>query len=119
MSRTLSRLTREGAISLEMLQQKRASSHVEGRISLFVSSCSRKLGVPLELQSGTKGPAHVASGKSSLHASGEGPLTNPLQWVQGPRSSSLVEARTSVFLSSAYWDPALIGSMVSGAWMVS
>ena len=33
MSSTLSRLKREGGISLETLQQKGASSHVEGRIS--------------------------------------------------------------------------------------
>ena len=44
------------------------------------------------------------SGKSSLHASCEGPLRIPLQLVQGPRSSSRVVARTSVFLSSAVVD---------------
>ena len=38
------RLKKEGGISLEMLQQKRASSGIEGRISLFFSSCGRKLG---------------------------------------------------------------------------
>ena len=39
----------EGEVSLEMLQQKRASSCVEGRISWYFLSCGRKLGVPLEL----------------------------------------------------------------------
>ena len=48
-SKTISRLKREGGISLEMLQWKRASTHVDGRISWFFSSCGRKLGVPLEL----------------------------------------------------------------------
>ena len=42
----------------------------------------------------------MASGKSSLHASCEGPLRIPLQSVPGPRSSSGAEARTSGFLSS-------------------
>ena len=55
MLRTLSWLSREGGISLEMLQKKRASSQVEGRISWFFSSCSRKHGVPLELRRGPQG----------------------------------------------------------------
>ena len=50
MSRTLSRLKGDGRISLEMPQRKRASSHIEGRISWFFSSCGRKRGVPLELR---------------------------------------------------------------------
>ena len=69
-----------------------------------MSSCSRKLGVPLELQWGTQGPAPVASGKSSLHASCEGPLRIPLQSLPGLRSSSGVEAGISGFLSHAYMD---------------
>ena len=44
-------------------QQKRASSAVQGRISWFFSSCSRKFGVPLELQCGPQGPDLVASVK--------------------------------------------------------
>ena len=62
-SRTLSRLKREGRISLQAPQQKRASSRVEGRISWFFSSCSSKLGVPLELRCGPQGPDCVASVK--------------------------------------------------------
>ena len=96
MSRTLSRLKREGEISLKTPQQKRASSRIEGRISWFFANCSRKHGVPLELGRGLQGPAHVASGKSSLLASCEGPLGIPLQSVPGPRSSSGTEATTSV-----------------------
>ena len=83
---------------------KRASSHVEGRISWFFSSCSRKVGVPLELQWGPQGPTHVDSTKSRLHASCEGPLMIPLQPLPGPRFSSGAEARTSGFLSSAGMD---------------
>ena len=87
MSRTLSRFKREGGISLKTPQWKRASFHVEGRISCFFSSCGRNLGVPLELGLGPQGPDRVASGKSSLHASFEGPLGIPLQSLPGPMSS--------------------------------
>ena len=77
-----------------MPQQERASSRIEGRISWFFSSCTRKLGVPLELLLGLQGPALVASGRSSLQASCEGPLGIPLQSVPGPRSSSGVEVES-------------------------
>ena len=87
-----------------MPQQKRDSSRVEGRISWFFTSCGRKFGVPIELLWGSKGPAHVASGESSLHEIFEGPLRIPLQSVLGPMSSSGAEARTSGFLSSADMD---------------
>ena len=99
-SRTLSRLKREGGISLKTRQQKRASSRVEGRISCFFSSCGGKLAVPLELRRGPQEPPHVASGKSSFHVSCKGPLGIPLQRCWG-RSSSGVEARTLCFLSCA------------------
>ena len=42
--------------------------------------------VPLELRWGPQGPAHVASGKASRHASCKGPLGIPLQSVPGPNS---------------------------------
>ena len=82
------RLNTEGGISLEMAQRKRASSQVEGRISWFFSSCG---GVPLELRRRPQGPAHGASGRSSLHSIGESPsgfLCNRCQgevllWSQG------------------------------------
>ena len=75
-------------ISLETPQWKWASSRLEGRISWIFSSCSSNLGVPLDLGQGLRGPAPVASGKSSLHASCEGSLGIPLQAVPGLRSSS-------------------------------
>ena len=101
MSRTLSRHRSEGGISLETPQQKRASSRFECRISWFFLSGGRNLGVPVELRQGPQGCACVASGKSSLNASCEGPLEIPLQAVQWPISSSRVKAGTSGFLSSA------------------
>ena len=71
-----------------MPQQKRDSSRIEGRISWFFTSCGRKFGVPIELLWGSKEPAHVASGESSLHDICEGTLRIPLQSVLGPMSSS-------------------------------
>ena len=85
-------------ISLEMTQRKSISARVEGTISMFYSSCS---GIPLELRLRPQGPACGASGKSSLHASREGPLRIPLHSLPGPRSSSGVEAGNSGFLSRA------------------
>ena len=93
-------IKREGGISLKMLQRKRASSSVEWRISWCFSSFFRKRGVLLKIRRGPHELACVATGKSSLHASCEGPLRIPLQSVPGPRSSSGAEVRTSGFLSS-------------------
>ena len=53
---------------------------------------------------GTSGTRWLASGKSSLRASCEGPLGIPLQSLPGPRSSFGIEARTSGFLSSIAMD---------------
>ena len=100
----LSRLKREGRISLETPQWKRASSRFEGRISWFFSSCGRKLGVPLELRWGPQGPARIALGQSSLHACYEETLGTSLQSVLDPRSSPGDEDRTSGFHSSADMD---------------
>ena len=52
---------------LEALQEERASSHVDGEISWFVSSCGGRLGVPLQVPWGTQGASRVVSAKSSLH----------------------------------------------------
>ena len=103
-SSTFLRLKREGGISLELPQWKRAPSSVEGRISCFFSSCGRKHGVPLDLRFGPQRCARDASGKFILHACCAGPLRIPLQSVLGPRSSYGFEARTSGFLSSTDMD---------------
>ena len=49
MSSSLSSSKREGGISWESLQRKRASSRMEGKISWFLWRCGGKLRVPLEL----------------------------------------------------------------------
>ena len=93
--RTFSRLKRQGGISFKMLQGKRALSRTEERIYWFFLGCGRILRVPLELRLVSQGPTRVASGKSSLHASCQGPLGIPFQLVLRPRYSSDGEARTS------------------------
>ena len=75
-SRTLSGLGTECAISLEMLQSERASARVEGRISWFFSRCR---GFPLELRWEHQGPARGASGRSSVHSSREEPPRDSLE----------------------------------------
>ena len=74
----------------------------------FFSSCSRKLGVPLELRRGPQGTSCVASGNSGLLSSCEGHLGIHFKGhlgihfkaLQGNRASSGVEAGNSIFLSS-------------------
>ena len=53
---------------------------------------------------GASGTWSWVLGKSSLHASCEGPLRIPLQLLPWSKSSSGFEAETSGFLSSAYID---------------
>ena len=99
MSSTLSCFKRECGISLETLLWERASSHVEGRISWFFSSCGGKLGVPLEFQWGSQGPARVASEMSGLFSSCEGPIGTPLELLLVNRAVSRVQSVDSVFLT--------------------
>ena len=130
MSRTLSRLKREGGISLETSQWKKSSSRVEGRISWLFSSCSKKLGVPLQLRWEPQGPALVSQespvcmrvmrrllGFLSRQSRGLGPhqaeattlgflsradkdLGVPMDFPQGSLSSSPVETCKYTFLLS-------------------
>ena len=104
MSRNLSRLKKEGGISLTTPQRKRATSRKERRMFRFFLSCGSKYGAPLKLQRGPQGPARVSAGKSGLHASCEGPLGIALQFVLRPRDSSGVEAGNSGHPSSADMD---------------
>ena len=90
-----------------------------GENLLLFLSCSRKLGVPLELQWGLQGPARVALGKSSLlrvarglfgflssRSLGRGPhldwgwnLRYPLQCLHGHQGFSGVSTGESVLVS--------------------
>ena len=72
--RTLWKFQRLGVISLEKPQSKWASSRLEGRTSWIFSS----LAGALDLRLGPQGPALVASGKASPHASCTGSLGIPL-----------------------------------------
>ena len=101
MSRNLSGLRWKGGISLETPQRKTTSGRIEGRISWVFSSCSMD---PLEFEWDFQGPVLGTSGRSSLHASRDGPLGISLQSLPGPRSSSGVEAGTSGFLSRVDMD---------------
>ena len=94
-------------MALEALQEKRASSRIEGGIS-FISSCDWKLRVPLKLRQGPQGTSCVASGKSGLLSSctlgflsscckGIGPHLELRHETQG---SSPVATRILGFLSS-------------------
>ena len=56
-------------------------------------------GAPLELQRGSQGPAHVASEKSGLFSSCEGPVGIPLKSLPVNRAVSRVQSGNSVFLS--------------------
>ena len=79
MSNTVSNFKREGGISLETLQQERASSFDDGGTSWFFSSCS---GI-LELRRGTQGAFYVAPPKSNVHSTFEAELGIALETLQG------------------------------------
>ena len=71
-----------GVFSLEMPQQKWASSHLEGRTPWIFSSCGRCS----RLRSGTQRPALVASGKASPHASCSGASQDSSPVDAGPKT---------------------------------
>ena len=103
MSRTLYRLKRESGISLKMPQWKKASSRIEERISDFLELRWETWGSS-RVMTGISGTCSCCLRKVPSHASCEGPLRIPLQSVPGPRSSSGVVAKTSVFPSNADMD---------------
>ena len=78
-SSSLSSSKREREISWETLQHKKASSHVDGRISWFLWNYSGKLRVPLELR---------------------GDLRDPLVFLQGSQICFRVARGTSGFVLS-------------------
>ena len=90
----------EPGIALEVLQEKRASSWVDGGISRFVSSCGLRPEIPFQVPRGTQGASRVASGKSSLHSSHEGKHGSALESRQGNQASIHMEGGISRCFSS-------------------
>ena len=104
MSRTLLRLKRERGISLEMPQRKGVSSRDEGRISLFFSSCGRKLEVPLEIRQGALDLLMLPQESAESMRVVRGLSGFVSSQMSVPRSSSGAKAENSAFLSSADMD---------------
>ena len=106
MSRTLSRLKKQGLISLETPQWKGALSRIEGESPgfsrvlagnlWFLLSYNGDMRDPLVFPQESQASMRVERAKRSYST-----LEIPLQSVQGTRSSSRVKAGSSVFASSA------------------
>ena len=96
-------LKREGGISLEMPSGKGHHLALRGESPGFSRVAEENLSLP-SYDRDLRDPLVGASGKSSLHASYEGPLGIPLKSVPRPWSSSGVEAGISRFLSRADMD---------------
>ena len=79
MSSTVLNFKKECGISLETLQQERASSRDDGRTLWCFSSCS---GI-IELRQGTQDASRVNPGKSNLHSSCEGEQGIALESLHG------------------------------------
>ena len=77
-----------------------ASCRKDGGISLFLSSCGGRLGIPLQLPWGTQGASCGASEKSSLHSSWEGERGIALESRQGNQASIRMEEGISTYFSS-------------------
>ena len=88
-----------------MLQHKRASSSVQGRISKFALSCGRKSRVPLQLSLDLGDRSCLLRKVRSPLSLGEAPRDSSCITARINRASSRVEARTSGFLSIYDFDP--------------
>ena len=77
---------------------------LRGEYPGFSRLVAAKLGSLMSYNRNLRDPLVGASGTSSLHASGEGPLRIPLQSLPGLRFPSGVETGTSGFLSHASLD---------------
>ena len=82
----------EHGIALQGMQKNRASSHGEGEVSWFFSSCGRNLGYNLEFQWGWPFKARVCSAMSGLLSSYNGHLSNLLMARQGKMDTSRGQA---------------------------
>ena len=96
---------RELGIALKALQEKMASSHVDGGISWFFSSCGGRLGTPLQVPRGTQGASRVALGKSSLHLSCEGECSGVMAGESGLNSRGSGNLKVFLELWQEVWVP--------------
>ena len=94
----------EHRIGLHAMQGNRASSHGEGEVSWFFSSCGGNLWYILELQQGGTFKAHVCSVMSLFLSSYEGHLRNPLEAWQGLTDASGGEPGDKGSLPSCHSD---------------
>ena len=81
MSSTLSRLKREGGVSLETLLWKRASSQVEAGTSGFLYSSEMDLRVPMEFQQGTQASSRVETWNSAPLSMFQRGVRLPVEWT--------------------------------------
>ena len=102
-SRTLSRLKREGGISLQTPQRKGPNLALKGESPGFSRVSAGNLGFLSSYDGDLRDPL-VWPQKSSLHVSCEGSLRIPLQSLLGPPSSTGAVTKTSGFLSRADMD---------------
>ena len=94
----------EQGIALHPMQGNRASSHIEGKVSWFFSSCSMNLGYILELRRGWPFETQVCSATSGLLSNYEGHLRNLIEAWQGNMDASRGEVGDPGYLSSCYSD---------------
>ena len=91
-------------IALHAVQGNRASSRLEGEVSLFFSSCGGDLGYILDLRRGWPFNPRVCSTKSGLLSSYEGHLRSLFEAWQGKRDASRGESGDPGSLSSSHRD---------------
>ena len=91
-------------VALHSKQGNRASSHGEGAVSWFSSSCSEILGYILDLRGGWPFKTLVSTATSVLLSSYKGHLRNLLEVWHGNRDASQCEAGNHGSLSSCQRD---------------
>ena len=90
----------EQGMALQTMQLNLASSHGEGEVSLFFSSCGRNLWFLLEERQGWPFKTRVCSVTSGFLSSCEGHLGILLEAWQGNRDTSQGEVGDPLSLSS-------------------
>ena len=94
----------EHGIALHAMQGKQASSHSEGEVSWFFSSCGGNLRYILELRQGWPFKTRVCSATSGLLSSYKGHFRNLHKASQGNTDASRCQAGDQGSLSSWHSD---------------